>query len=40
MDKFATLSSPNYKNFVAKAGRFVCSGIGTIESIMDVSTIH
>jgi hypothetical protein len=34
MDKFATLSSPNCRNFVVDARRFVCSGMDTIDSIM------
>jgi hypothetical protein len=34
INKFATLSSPNNKNIVAGAKRFVCSNMVTIDSIM------
>jgi hypothetical protein len=34
MDKFATLSSPNCRNFVASARRFVCNIMDIIDSIM------
>jgi hypothetical protein len=34
MDKFSTLSSPNYRNFVEEARRFVCNGTYIINSIM------
>ena len=34
MDKFAILSSPNCKNFVASARRFVCSNMDIIDNIM------
>jgi hypothetical protein len=34
MDKFNTLASLNCRNFVSGSKRFVCSGMGTIDSIM------
>ena len=34
MDKFSTLASPNYRNFVSGSKRFVHSGMGTMDSIM------
>ena len=34
MDKFSTLASPNYKNFVAGFKRFIRSGMGSLSSIM------
>ena len=34
MDKFSTLASPNYRNFVSGSKRFVCSGMGRMDSIM------
>ena len=34
IDKFGTLASPNYRNFVSGSKRFVCSGMDTMDSIM------
>jgi hypothetical protein len=34
MDKFRVLASPNCRNFVSGSKRFVCSGMGTIDSII------
>ena len=34
MDKFSTLASPNYMNFVTDSKCFVESGMGSMESIM------
>ena len=34
MDKFSTLVSPNCRNFVAGSKRFICSGMGFLDSIM------
>jgi hypothetical protein len=34
MDRFATLSPSNCRNFVVEARRFVCSGMNTINSIV------
>ena len=34
IDKFSNLSSPNIQNFVSGCKRFVCGGMGPINSIM------
>ena len=34
MDKFSTIGFPNCRNFVSSSKRFVCSGMGTMDSIM------
>ena len=34
MDKFSNLASPKCKNFVASLKRFICSGMGFMDSIM------
>jgi hypothetical protein len=34
MDKYSILASPNCRNFVSGSKRFVCSGMGTMDSIM------
>ena len=34
MDKFNTIASPNYHNFVSGSKRFVRSRMGTMDSIM------
>ena len=34
MDKFFTLASPNYRNFVAGSKRFIRGGMESLDSIM------
>lgn len=34
MDKFSTLASPNYKNFVVGFKQFIQNGMGCMDSIM------
>jgi hypothetical protein len=34
MDTFSTLASPNRRNFVSRSRHFVCSGMGTMDSMM------
>jgi hypothetical protein len=34
MDKFSTLASPNYINFLADSKHFICSRMGSLDSKM------